>query len=342
VVDDREVQLQSARMIYGPDDPLPAYSEFERDSAGVIRYRTELTPDMVRVVNMASQGNMKELARILRPAAIPPGESLKAEVEAFIGRHRAKGGKAWYGVKSYLDVFLSVTGDIRLSDVTVQNYRAFLAKLEAYPTWGDVTRLNCQRQLHTFLKRVEADHSLTFGFIRNPDYKRQIPDGEKVQWTMEQVRTAIKHADGTARTYLMLALNCGFHAGDVVELKPDHFNGTHINKARAKLKGRRSPFVGSWKVWPETVAALMYGLTLWHVHAAFDKLRSAHNLPEAKALRKTVARWIQDHVGEEEARLYRAEKVAGGHGKYYIGFSPEQRVKLDRALDGMHAMIFGG
>jgi hypothetical protein len=61
-----------------------------------------------------------------------------------------------------------------------------------------------------YLKRVEADHRLALGSIRNPDYKREPPVGQKIQWNFEQVQTALKNARATARTVLMLPLNCGF------------------------------------------------------------------------------------------------------------------------------------
>ena len=69
-------------------------------------------------------------------------------------------------------------------------------------------------------------------------------------------------AEGIARTVLLLGLNCGFYASDIIELKPEHFDGMHITKARAKNKrnGVQKGFVGKWKLWPETVAALRYGL----------------------------------------------------------------------------------
>ena len=91
--------------------------------------------------------------------------------------------------------------------------------------------------------------------------------------------------------------------------------------------------MGSWLLWPETVEALQYGLTKWQLENAYADFREKYALPEHKALRKTVAQWIQDNVGEVESRLYRGEGVGGTHGRNYIkSFSPEQVAKLDKAL----------
>lgn len=296
--------------------------------------------ELVPLVNATIQGNYTEVKKMVQPAPTKE-ESLKEEVRVFIERHKARGNKQWYSTKAYLELFLEAAGDISLKDISVQHYRRFLELVDGHKTWGEVTKIKAQQQVHTFLKRVEADHGYSFGFIRNPDYKRQMPDGEKVQWTLEQVQTALKHADGIARTALLLGLNAGFYYGDITELQADHFDGTHLNKPRAKNKGRRSPFVGSWKLWPETVEVLKYGLTKREVYREFQKLRDKYGLPEHKGLRKTVAQLIQDNQGDEASRLYRAEKVAGTHGRNYIAFSTAQRAKLDAALDAVRSALFG-
>lgn len=293
-----------------------------------------LHPDMKTVAAFLGEDEfITRLLNSLAPKPIPKAESLQAEVDAFIERHKAKGHKGWYSVKTALDLFTQATGKIRLQDITVQHYRKFIELVNAYATWGERSKANAQRCINTFLKRLGADHNISYGFIRNPEYQRSVPDGQRLQYTIEEVKTALQQATGINRTALLLGLNCGFYWGDMTELQEKHFDGNRINKGRAKNNHKKTKIVGSWLLWEDTKKHLQYGLTKLELQREWMKFMAKHSLPEHKALRKTVAQWIHDHVGEEEARLYRCEKGNGTHHTNYIKpFSPAQMAKLDKAL----------
>ena len=180
----------------------------------------------------------------------------------------------------------------------MEHYRKFLVLLKAQGK-SETTEINRQRALHTWLKRIEADHNIIFGFIRNPDYKREMPDGPKNQYTLEQVQIALANATGTARTALLLGLNAGFYWGDIVELDPEaknkdgspQFDGVRIRKGRAKNK-KKKKFIGNWILWDETKKNLLFGLSKKQLETAYNKFRSEFDLPEHMALRKSVAQWI--------------------------------------------------
>ena len=82
-------------------------------------------------------------------------------------------------------------------------------------------------------------------------------------------------------------------------------DGTYITKAQAKNKrnGVKKGFVGRWKLWPGTVSALRYGLKTKDCEREYMKLREKYDLPEAMALKKTVAQWVQELAGEEESKV---------------------------------------
>lgn len=275
----------------------------------------------------------------LQPKPVPKKESLRAEVDAYVAR---KKGKDKYTVRTALELFLKATGEIRIADIKVEHYRKFLDLLSVHPTWNDTSRAKQQGRVHSFLKKVEADYNLIFGFIRNKDYILPMPDGDKVQWPHDQVRDAMKLATGIPRTALLLGLNCGFYASDITSLVPGMFDGKYIKRGRKKNDHKKTKLVASWKIWKETQAALQFGITSRDLQREWTKFQKAHDFPEHKALRKTVAQIIQDHVGEEESRLYRCEKGEGTHHKsYIIPYTPEQVAKLDKALAFVENFLFG-
>jgi len=158
---------------------------------------------------------------------------------------------------------------------------------------------------------------------------------------MEQVRTALGTATGIVRTMLLLGLNCGFYQGDVAELKPEHVQGDHLVKGRAKNEWRGQKGTPSWLLWEETKAALQFGLPENKQRAAWKVFASDLEIKQFKALRKTVSQLIEDHVGEAEAKLYRGEAKGGGHGKYYsTSYTPLQVAALDGALTKVHKLLF--
>ena len=279
---------------------------------GAYSEQDPIPDELVPIINAASQGNIPELkARVIKD--IPKKESLKIEADQYVARYKKKNNKQWYDVQRAIKLFLEATGDIRLQDIDVHQYRRFLEILDREQSenkWSQRTKQNRQRIIHTFLKQIEADHNLSFSFIRNKAYQIATPRVQQTKYTLEQVKLALAKSKGIARTGLLLGLNCGFYWSDIAELTPEHFDGTHITKGRAKNKrnGVEIGFISKWKLWPETIESLAFRLTRLELQREYMKLRKAYDLPEHMALRKTVAQWIQEVSGEEESRvLYRAE-----------------------------------
>lgn len=303
-----------------------------------------LHPDMKQageiLINLAGADNELTIKVLnsLAPKPIPKSESVRHEIDAYIESKKEKAKRGWHPIAQALDLFSSATGNIRLQDIKVEHYRNFLDKVEHYPTWGEVTKSNAKKYINTFLKSVEIDHNLSFGFIRNRKYRGKKQVGKKLQYTLEQVKLALATATGVERTALLLGLNCGFYWGDICELTPEHLvNGTHIKKDRQKERKASGEYVlvGSWLLWEETKKALVFGLKQRKAADIYSEFAKKHGLPHHKALRKTVAQLIQDHenLGETESKLYRCEKQAGvHHNNYIIPYTPAQIAKLDRAI----------
>jgi hypothetical protein len=148
-----------------------------------------------------------------------------------------------------------------------------------------------------------------------------------------------------ARTALLLGLNCGFTKADIGELvEQEHVinGGTHISKVRSRLRHKKTKVKPVWWLWPETKVALQFGLPSRDVDREYTKFRTKFNLPEHKALRKTTAQVIEDHVAEYESMLFRGESKSGTHHKNYIKkYTPEQVAKLDAALQTARKVLFG-
>jgi hypothetical protein len=184
-------------------------------------------------------------------------------------------------------------------------------------------------------------------WIGDKRHMLEVPEGDKVQYTIEQVRTALANATGIARTALLLGLNFGFYASDIVELdEKEHVinGGTHVSKVRKKMAHRKTKVKPVWLIWPETKEAMTFGIKPRDLQREWDKFREKFGLPEHKALRKTTAQVIQDHeeLGEEHSLLFRGESKQGTHHKNYIRkYTPEQVIKLDKALRKAREVLFG-
>lgn len=324
-----------------------------------------LHPDMQETADMLSLAgvdqDMLTIGILNNLAASKPAkvrDSIKTEADLFVERKKAKGHNGWYAVKQAIDMFVSVTGDIPLHDVNVHHYRTFNDKVMEYPTWGDRTKANQQQTVKSFLSRVEADHNVSYGFLRNRDYNLQTPEGNKVQYTIDQVRTALEKATGNVRLALLLGLNCGFYWGDICTLTKDmyvtpdrdvttnkvvyvtmtsdmHDKPAYLQRHREKNKHKKPLLVACWRLWGETEKALHFGPlpSQRRMSEHYLAFQLQHNLPSHKALRKTTAQLIQDHVGETESRLFRCETRGDTHhSSYIVHYTPEQVAKLEKAL----------
>jgi hypothetical protein len=275
--------------------------------------------------------------RAVKPS--PKKGGLRHEAERYIA---SKNGKDKWNQRAALDVFLVAAGDITVREIDREVYLRYIEALKRQDNWNAASKAKHQSRLHTFLHSIEEDFDLRFPWLGRRRYMMPNPEGRKVQYTLDQIRTALANANGIARCALMLALNCGWYAGDIAEVQPEHIADGHISKVRAKLKHKATRVKPVWLLWPETEAALMYGLTKRDIEREFQKLRDQHGLPEHKALRKTVAQMIQDGSGEEESVLYRGEARAGTHHRNYIvAYTTPQVARLDAALQKVHEILFG-
>lgn len=272
-----------------------------------------------------------------------PVDRLRVEADKYIEQYRRRGHKGWYQVRQSLDMFCKIAGDIRVQDVTVQPYRDYIGAVISEDRWGEQTQYNLYRLLKEFLRGVEADYNLNYGFLRNKKYNLPRPDGQKVQFTLDQVQTALRHATGATRLMLLLGLNCGQITGDMVTNTTDMVKDGRLVRCRAKLRHRKNAVVGSWLLWSETAEFLdRHSLTGWQCFDLWYTFKDQHGLPEHKALRKTTTQVIQDQLKDEYgARLFRGEAVGGTHGKHYVrSFTPEQIAHLDGVLKKV-AVIYG-
>jgi len=267
------------------------------------------------------------------PIRTPAKDSLRHEADIFIDRHKAKKHKGWYQVRQVVNMFLDITGDISIHEVNINHYREMNKQVKEHESWGETSQSRHWTNFRLFLKRIEADHGTNYHFLRNPDYNIQTPEGRKEQYTVEQVKLALRHATGDVRMGLLLGLNTGSYWGDIIRFTADNLADGHLSYIRAKNRHKNIKVKGSYLLWPDTLACLTYGHRQWKLAEQYTTFRLQYGLPEHKALRKTTAQLIHDEVGETEARLYRGENVAGTHGKSYIvPFTPAQIEKLDNAL----------
>ena len=338
----RSLDTLIRQFTYEKRDTTELQAELER-CAAIPNWDTDhddipaLHPDLKKVGDILGSDELTvRLLNSLAPKPIPQAESLEAECSAQVERHRAKGHKGHYATRQSLNYFLEATGKIRVTEITVQHYRKFLAIIAArYPTEkAKRTKYNISKIVKSFLERLEADHDLRFSFLKNPDYKLQLPAGNKEQYTDDQLCTALDKSRGIVRCVLLCGLNFGWYWGDISEATPAHFDGDHCVKGRAKSNYQQTRIVASWKIWRATKEAIIIGLTNAEMERVWQKFQIANKLPPHKALRKTAAQWIQDNISEEASRLYRCEKGQGTHHASYIkAFTPAQIDKLDKALD---------
>jgi hypothetical protein len=272
----------------------------------------------------------------------PVKGGVKQEADAYID---TKKGKDKSNQRAAIDLFVQACGNILVTEITIDHYRKFLALLKKQDNWNDTSKAKNQGRVHTFLHALETDHNHPMPWIGDKRHMLEVPEGDKVQYTVEEVRTALANATGIARTALLLGLNCGFTKADIGELvEAEHVinGGTHISKVRSKLRHKQTKVKPVWWLWPETKAALQFGVTSKDVEREYTKLREKFKLPEQKALRKTTAQVIEDHVAEYESMLFRGESKGGTHHKNYIKkYTPEQVAKLDAALKTARKVLFG-
>lgn len=86
----------------------------------------------------------------------------------------------------------------------------------------------------------------------------------KPRYTPEELVTLYANASPLERVYLLLALNCGFGAGELCTLQVEeiHFDEKHeeygVQGSYIKRDRTKSGIYAEWRLWPETVQALRW------------------------------------------------------------------------------------
>jgi hypothetical protein len=296
-------------------------------------------PDIVSTLSFLGKQDCEATIALLNPPRPRVKvDSLRREAEAYIANQKTQNGR--YQHRRCLDMLLAITGDITIHELHVEHWRALKAKIDAVPSWGPTTKHGAQRRVIGFLRQIERDHSVTYGFSRGNLF--DLPDGQKIQWTLEQLREAARTTTGVVRSIVLMAANAGFYEGDITTMTAEMFSGDHVSRVRHKLRHKRLAAKPSHLLWPETLAVQTLGITASDFET-FGKWRAENGYPEHKAIRKGIAQLIQTQINEEAARLYRGEKTEGTHGKNYIvDYSAADVSKLDEALALVREWIFDG
>lgn len=303
-------------------------------------------PDIERIANvmMLDERDDFELSLLagLKPKAITKKENLKSEIDYYVDIFKKRGHKEYFQVRASLEIFLEITGHISVHDVSVDHYRKFVSKVKALTTCGQTTKSNKQKYLHRFLKNLYAIHKIHIGYITLPEYQIRRGKPKKEQYTFEQVQLALANATGHDRAMLLLGLNCGFYLGDILSITADNCQADYISLPRSKLKSNNIEVYPTWYMWAETKRVTeCFGDTppdekkklKGKMERGYWKFRNKYGLPAHKALRKTVAQWLDDNVSEKASRLYRGEAGGDCHKQSYIKrYSKEQIAMLTDAL----------
>ena len=97
---------------------------------------------------------------------------------------------------------------------------------------------------------------INYSFLKNKAYTIPEPDGLKQQFTVEQVKTALEHATGKLKLYILCGLNVGMTEWDVRAITPEKIQGNHFVSFREKLEYKKTKVIGKWLLWGETMALL--------------------------------------------------------------------------------------
>jgi integrase len=94
-------------------------------------------------------------------------------------------------------------------------------------------------------------------------HKFERPQQPIPTFTDDEVRLLVTNAKGPLKVALLLALNCGFTARDISDLKKTEidFQAGTIARRRSKTARHRSSFVVSYKLWPDTLRFLKENLS---------------------------------------------------------------------------------
>jgi integrase len=83
-----------------------------------------------------------------------------------------------------------------------------------------------------------------------------VPKTEPKSFTVEEVKTILKHAKDRLRLYLLLCLNCGMTQVDINDIRPSEYDGKTITRKRSKTKNHENVPKVCYPLWKSTIALL--------------------------------------------------------------------------------------
>jgi hypothetical protein len=355
--DTEEDRLQAERDAKASAASAPLRSAF----AGMIdRLRQEnpanaILCDLEALLRVNAQpqafGHVGSIESVFQPTApaAPPTVTIATEVKHALQVHLERTGKTAYYhfTRQALQLLTEVCGQLEPHQLQVDHWRTFFSRVKANPSWNAVTQANMVNAAKRFAKRLSQARGTNFGFIHLPEFLIDVPEGGKVKYTTEEVKTALQHATGLQRLQVLLGSNCGMTAADILTLKPGCIQDGHIVWQRCKLarikeggkvKDYKSVAVLKHKLWPATLEALTaydFAATEYALNDGYTKFTRKYHLPPHKALRKTVAQLIEDHYDTDISKHYRGELTGGTHMNNYVErrLGHKAQADLDAALD---------
>jgi hypothetical protein len=321
--------------------------DIDRGDAPVLH--PHVHPALQLLVKNDPFGIMAANATVPTAKAAPPKITIATEVAHALQVLLTRSGKTahFHFTRQALNLLSEVCGQLEPPQLTVDHWRQFFQRVKAVPTWGNVTHSNAMRAAKAFVKCMGQARNVYFGFLDLPEFTIDAGDGKKVRYTEEQVKTALQHATGVQRLQVLLGLNCGMTADDILLLSPQSIQGESIVWQRSKLGEYKNgekhmdkvPTLKN-KLWKATLAALQeykFDVSEARLQAGYTAFTRRHRLPPHKALRKTTQQLIEDAAGNVVGRHYRGELSGGTHAKYYADrrLSEVEQAALDTATDAV-------
>jgi len=141
---------------------------------------------------LESVGNLDDVTiRVLNslaPKPIASKDSLFAEIDRYIGLKANSPARVLSSIIQALGHFKEVAGPIRVKDIDSTVWAKWHSFVTDNQKWGEQSKHNVDKACRTFLNHLSAKDNLHFGFLKVKEFKFPAPEGQKIQWTLEQVR----------------------------------------------------------------------------------------------------------------------------------------------------------
>ncbi len=243
---------------------------------------------------------------------------------------------------------------LTLDDSGAVDVRRLRSRVDSVTTWAGVTRARHLRYLRLLLTwAADQDRvKLPNGWQRalTPPPTRAV----RVDvFTAVDVAKIIQHGtDDRLRLWVLLALNCGFTAADLCELRPGDVVREDGHVLVRRVRGKTG-VLGCWRLWPLTAALLEQHMTSDGLRTAdgrklidyttrkkqdlvcraFGRLQRQLELRLSfKALRKTGATMVAAEAGDDVASMYLAHAARSVAGRHYLAADTRRFARLHDAL----------